>query len=232
MAATIEQDQEPTIKTRTYTFALTVENTPNITEIVKLVELFPKWSWIIHDKDRQPDGTPKKNHYHFYVDFPNPRSLKSLAKELKIAPNFIQKVYSKKAILSYLTHSNQPEKYQYDISEVHSNFVFADEIKDDDIDVLQMYRDYKNVKAGIMTPEEYLARYLLRRSMSVFSYMRAFEMLVAYDPYFAYFRAKGDSRNVSLSTFRVPCSNNAYSNLNQQNSGTKSENNNSEASML
>lgn len=150
------------IKTRTYTFALTVEDTPNIEKIKSIVEQYYKWAWILHDKDQQPDGTPKKNHIHFYVDFENPRFLSGLAKDLGISENFIEKVHSKKAILNYFTHSNQPEKYQYDKSEIHTNFTIADETIDDAINALDMWHDFKKVKMGLLTTDDFITRYIVR----------------------------------------------------------------------
>lgn len=104
------------MKTRTVTMSLKQD-------ITHLVEQYPKYAWILHDKDFNPDtGGLKEPHYHIYLEFPNPRSLNAIASELGIEPHMIEVVRNKQGILAYLTHSRSPEKYQYDVSEVHSNF--------------------------------------------------------------------------------------------------------------
>lgn len=103
------------MKTRTVTISLKQD-------ITSIVEQYGKYAWILHDKDVTEHGELKDSHYHIYLEFPNPRSINSIANELGIEPHMIEVVRNKQGILAYLTHSRSPEKYQYDISEVHSNF--------------------------------------------------------------------------------------------------------------
>lgn len=91
-------------------------------DITNIIEQYGKYAWILHDKDVDKEGELKDPHYHIYLEFPNARSLNSIAEELNIPPNMIEVVRDKNGILKYLTHANNPEKYQYDISEIHSNF--------------------------------------------------------------------------------------------------------------
>lgn len=92
-------------------------------DITEMIEQYGKYAWILHDKDSNPEtGELKDAHYHIYLEFPNPRSLNSIAKELDIEPNMIEVVRDKRGILAYLTHSRNPEKYQYEHEEIHSNF--------------------------------------------------------------------------------------------------------------
>lgn len=107
------------MKTRTITISLKQD-------ITQLVQQYPKWAWILHDKDiDDKTGELKDAHYHVYMEFPNPRSLVSIAHELDIPVHMIEVVRDKQGILAYLTHSRSPEKYQYDHDEVHSNFELA-----------------------------------------------------------------------------------------------------------
>lgn len=169
------------IKTRSYTFALTVEDTPNIAEVISIVEQFPKFAYILHDRDLKPDGTPKKDHYHFYVDFPSPRALTSIARDLNIPPNFIQKVHSKTAILTYLTHAKQPEKYQYDILDVKANFVLEDELEHRSLDVLAMYKDLQRLKAGLLSSRDFIKLYLIGQNLSFSTIFRTIDTLSNYE---------------------------------------------------
>jgi len=129
------------LKTRTVTISLKQD-------ITVMVEQYGKYAWIMHDKDAHPEtGELKDPHYHIYLEFPNPRSLNSIANELGIEPNMVEVVRDKKGMIAYLTHSRSPEKYQYDISEVHSNF----EIKriEDDLTMIVVYKlleECNNVK--------------------------------------------------------------------------------------
>lgn len=107
------------IKRRNYTFALTKDNE----RIIKIVEKYPKYAYIKHDKD------DAEVHYHYYVEFPNPRSIKNVAQELKIPENMLEQVYNKRGILEYLTHKNELNKHHYDDSEIKTNMDFTEEIK-------------------------------------------------------------------------------------------------------
>lgn len=109
------------IRRRNYTFALTKDNE----RVIKLVKKYPKYAYIKHDKD------DAEEHYHYYIEFENARSLNSVARELNIPENMIEQVYSKSGILNYLTHENSNGKYHYDISEITSNFDLKTEINED-----------------------------------------------------------------------------------------------------
>lgn len=58
-------------------------------------------------------GQIEKKHWHFVVKFKNAKTFSALAKELDIEPKFIQKCDNYKGALLYLTHANNPEKFQY-----------------------------------------------------------------------------------------------------------------------
>lgn len=75
-------------------------------------------TYIKHDRDITEDGEIKKEHYHFLFKVgENARTLKSIAKEIGIAENYLQGC-NKKPMLEYLIHMNNPEKTQYKIEEV------------------------------------------------------------------------------------------------------------------
>lgn len=172
------------IKRRNYTFALTKDND----RIIRIVKRYPKYAFICHDKD---EG---ETHYHYYIEFPNPRSLDSVASELKIPSNMIEQVYNKKGILQYLTHQNESNKFHYDISEVESNFDLSEESV---IDIEQEMADYESVCEGKMTWQDFIMKYKsycatlsIRNRVSMYKQMR---------------EVQGTE---GLSPFRVPCSKN------------------------
>lgn len=106
------------IKARKYTFALS--NPEQWESAIEYAEGCPAFAYIKHDKDS--DASP---HYHFYVEFPNPRSLNAIAEELNIPPNMLEKVRAPQGLLKYLTHTDDKSvaagKHAYSFEEIHTN---------------------------------------------------------------------------------------------------------------
>lgn len=74
---------------------------------------------ICHDKDVCPEtGELKKPHYHVIIKFCQARWNSSIADELGITPNYMQKTGSWDNSARYLLHDGVDEKYQYDKSEL------------------------------------------------------------------------------------------------------------------
>lgn len=160
------------IKRRNYTFALTKDND----RVIRIVKRYPKFAYICHDRDKG------ETHYHYYVEFPNPRSLDSVARELKIPSHMIEQVYNKKGILQYLTHQNESDKEHYDKSEVVSNFDLDVEVAD--FDIIQEATDYYAVCDGLMPWQEFLMKYKsycatlsLRSRIEIYAKLRGTEGL-------------------------------------------------------
>lgn len=68
----------------------------------------------LHDKDENPDGTPKKAHYHVIVSWGNTttfRSARGLCDTLKCPRP--ERLVNPTGMYRYLTHRDNPEKYQY-----------------------------------------------------------------------------------------------------------------------
>lgn len=73
----------------------------------------------LHDKDINPDGTPKKAHYHVIIVYSGPTTLgvvKGITDSLN-QPN-PQALEQIRGYYRYLTHKDNPEKYQYPESEI------------------------------------------------------------------------------------------------------------------
>lgn len=73
----------------------------------------------LHDKDTNPDGTPKKAHYHVIICYSGPTSfsvVKAITDGLhQPIPQALEQV---KGYYRYLTHKDNPEKYQYDSKDI------------------------------------------------------------------------------------------------------------------
>ena len=77
----------------------------------------------LHDKDVNPDGVPKKPHYHVLFCYDGPttyNNVKNLCE--KINGTIPKKIESPRGMYRYFIHMDNPEKYQYDDRErIHMN---------------------------------------------------------------------------------------------------------------
>lgn len=86
----------------------------------------------LHDKDLNPTGEPKKAHYHVIATYSGPTSfnvVKGLAEGFNAPiPQPLEQV---RGYYRYLTHKDNPEKYQYDESDIKTvnGFNIADFIE-------------------------------------------------------------------------------------------------------
>lgn len=75
-----------------------------------------QFSACLHDADLQADGSLVKPHFHYVVCFPRQKDLSALAKELDISEQYIEPVRNKVSAERYLIHADNPDKAQYDPS--------------------------------------------------------------------------------------------------------------------
>lgn len=146
-------------KVRYFTFSLVNDN-HLVQKNIKERFSSAKYAWICHDKDKSAGH----KHYHYLLMFEQPRSFKSIANDLEIPVTMIEKVYSKKGILDYLTHENDPNKHHYSLSEVVANFDIEEEKNDGDGDltpgdIWQEFCDYTAMKKGEMSYEQWFDKY-------------------------------------------------------------------------
>ena len=73
---------------------------------------------ILHDKDKTEDGSQKKPHWHVVVRFKNACWNTAIAKELGIAPNYLEACKDVDGALLYLVHFGNEDKFQYDYEAV------------------------------------------------------------------------------------------------------------------
>lgn len=101
-----------------------------------------KYAYIIHDKDYYSEdeerknqlhkaGTLKKPHIHLMMKFEPQQQIPYVAKWFGVPENFLEKIKCRRfeTAVAYLMHLNAPDKYQYDISEVHSNYDVMGELE-------------------------------------------------------------------------------------------------------
>lgn len=77
---------------------------------------------VLHDRDVDDDGNPKKEHYHVVIQFEDAKTVSSVAKKLGCSENQIQ-VFTKQkgkdvdGYIKYMTHVNEPDKALYHVSD-------------------------------------------------------------------------------------------------------------------
>ena len=113
-----ENKKENKFKTRKFQILAYPESSPNL--IQTLNELGWDYIGILHNKDKNKDGSIKKEHWHIYLSFVNPCYNTSICKQLGLPLNFVRKMEPSNEIkfLAYLTHFQSKDKYKYDDSEL------------------------------------------------------------------------------------------------------------------
>lgn len=101
-------------------------------EIQELLKYCSKWEYIWHDKDLKDDGTPKEPHWHINVVLKQWKTVTGVCKLIKSEANTLAiPMIDKVEAHEYLTHKNNPEKYQYDSSLIkHSGKQLVNEGED------------------------------------------------------------------------------------------------------
>lgn len=107
--------------TRTRNFATVVypESAPEDWKEILFSHCVPAFISPLHDKDINPTGEPKKPHYHVMLMFEGKKSVAQV-EEIFSSINGVgcEVVKSVRGYARYLCHLDNPEKYQYDASEV------------------------------------------------------------------------------------------------------------------
>lgn len=133
-----EENTQKDTRSRNWSWIIYPESAPENWRTI-LNESGEKWiESPLHDKDiNELTGEPKKPHWHIIISFSNKKSYKQAKaiSELLNAPE-PQSVGSLQGAVQYLWHRNNPEKYQYDKSEVvaHNGFKYRQYLTDIGVD--------------------------------------------------------------------------------------------------
>lgn len=98
------------------------------------------WSYvgILHDKDMKLDGTLKKPHYHFVIEFDNPKLFSTVCNKLgfsfkkengKGLPPYGEPCRKFKDCVTYLTHKGKDDKYQYEVDALFGDELMLGKVK-------------------------------------------------------------------------------------------------------
>lgn len=158
------------VKKRNWTFVLYPESAPadwleRLQKTGLQCEISP-----LHDKDTNPDGTPKKAHYHVIVCYSGPTSytvVKALTDSLRQPiPQALEQV---KGMHRYFTHQDNPEKYQYDPKEIRTlnGFNILDYSDPTRSEVLEYKKElFALIRSQRMTEYSALIDFLMDNEMS------------------------------------------------------------------
>ena len=130
-------------KKRNWAFVLYPESAPaDWLERLKLSGLMGAVS-PLHDKDINADGEPKKSHYHIILVYAGPTSfnvVNSLCESLN--QPIPQPLESVRGYYRYLTHKDNPEKYQYSDTDIvtFGGFDYRDYVEMTKSEVLKCIR--------------------------------------------------------------------------------------------
>ena len=108
-------------KKRNWTFVLYPESAPaDWQEIIKISGLMAAIS-PLHDKDVNPTGEAKKAHHHILLVYSGPTTYNSVAKfTASLNATIPQPLESVRGMYRYFSHKDNPEKYQYDESDIRT----------------------------------------------------------------------------------------------------------------
>ena len=107
-------------KSKYWTFELYEDSRPENWKRIMEKWMIPVAISPRHDKDIKDDGTKKKPHYHCIIQYPNTTTYKTIVEMVKPlgCNEYVEPVRSIRGMYDYLTHKNNPEKAQYDESEI------------------------------------------------------------------------------------------------------------------
>ena len=118
-----------------------------IEEVLESKECIRDYAYIIHDKDLDDKGELKKSHIHLALRFKNSYDTKHISQWFDIPEQYISKVKGKWAdMLKYLTHKNAKDKFQYEDSDVVSNFDFLGVIENSNKTLSDIFKDERKIE--------------------------------------------------------------------------------------
>ena len=91
----------------------------NFKEVLKNIKSYKFYAYIKHDRDVFDDGSDKQVHYHFLIKLDNACTVKALSKKIGVPDNYIQHVRNERAMIRYLIHFDDEDKFQYDFNSIH-----------------------------------------------------------------------------------------------------------------
>lgn len=124
-------------------------------EMIKVLPDFTAWAYIKHEPDND-DGTP---HYHFLVRNNGTRSVHQIADKLGISGQYVQVCRKVVAFRRYMLHLDSDDKIKYTLDDLHTNHLpdfKSAVIGNNERDINDLFRDWRNLRRGIISAEEFI----------------------------------------------------------------------------
>lgn len=118
---TAKTEKKQVAKTRGYACVIYTDSAPHNWREILVETHIPALISPYHDRDLNADGTPKKPHYHVMIIFDGPRTHEQAEKiltQIGAANGEVKSLNSITGYARYLCHLDNPDKVQYDQSEV------------------------------------------------------------------------------------------------------------------
>lgn len=116
-----EKKSTASSRTRNYATVVYPESAPDNWQEVLSQQFIPAFISPLHDKDLNPTNEPKKPHYHVIIMFDSIKTKEQAIDVFGLIGGVgCEKVNSIRGYARYLCHLDNPEKAQYDQSEVRS----------------------------------------------------------------------------------------------------------------
>lgn len=148
------------MSSRFYSFSIV--SYADLSELSPLLSSCRHYVYILHDKDVNEDSSLRSPHFHILCTFTQNKSFNSVASLVVSSQNtFVQQLQDVGGAFTYLTHQNNPEKFQYNADDLVSdnldywldkipeyenksskNDEFVDDLLSDNFDVVAMARKY------------------------------------------------------------------------------------------
>lgn len=159
------------------------DNDPdNFEKIIKVAKSCYKYYWYIyHDSDLDDNGSIKKKHLHLVCYDSSPATIQKAIKNFEgcTLPNLVEAVRNGRAMLRYLIHKDDSDKFQYNSSLVQTNNIgqFLEAIGDFD-NVYKIWQDYELVRTAKISVGEFIEKYKQNLSgMNFYQQLSTFNLL-------------------------------------------------------
>ena len=144
--------KESNFRTRKFQILAYPESAPELINTLNALG----WDYIgiLHNKDKNKDGSTKKEHWHVYLTFVNACYQSSICKQLSLPKNFVRKMEPSNEIkfLAYLTHYQSKDKYKYPDDEL----IYSSD------KMLELVLNARNVLDTVVLTESQKVSYLIK----------------------------------------------------------------------
>lgn len=113
---------EKNVKKRNWAFVLYPESAPKDWREQLAISGIQCAISPLHDRDENPDHTPKKPHYHVILVYGNPTTYSNVRAFTngRLGQTIPQALEQVRGYYRYLTHEDNPEKYQYSKADIQT----------------------------------------------------------------------------------------------------------------